>query len=166
MRESRFVDEVSRTVRNTQKNQATATAFAESGLNSTLVAAPTRSTVPSNLNMSAFEDDIYISFLLSNLFLSVIMPSSLMLIHASTTSSVAQRSIRALSAAYFGRIHRQEDILNRGILNYGKALRLLNEDLQDPDKAFSAFVLSSAITLEAYEVSYKSPSTGYCICMY
>jgi hypothetical protein len=116
--------------------------------------------------MSAFEDDIYISFLLSNLFLSVIMPSSLMHIHANTTSSVAQRSIRALSAAYFGRIHRQEDILNQGVLNYGKALRLLNEDLQDPDKAFSAFVLSSAIILEAYEVSYKSPSTGYCTCMY
>lgn len=162
MRESRFVDEVSRTIRDIQKDRTTASAFASSGFKTRLVTAQTTSTVPSNLDMSAFEDNIYISFLLSNFFLGVIMPTSLMHIHAKdTTSFAAQLSIRALGAAYFGRMHRQEDVMNRGISKYGNALRHLNEDLQDSKKAFSVSVLSSAITLEAYEFIAVSTTAGW-----
>jgi hypothetical protein len=64
------------------------------------------------------------------------MPTSFLQIHArDTTSSVAQLSIRARSAAYFGRVHRQESIMNWAVLTYGKALRHLNEVLQDYEKA-------------------------------
>ena len=83
-----------------------------------------------------------------------------MQIHAKDTTLAAQLSIRALGAVYFGRMHRQEDAMSRGILNYAKALKHLNEDIQDSDKAFSVSVLSSAITLEAYEVRSKGNCKG------
>lgn len=84
------------------------------------------------------------------------MPTSLMQLHADDTTSLPQLSIYALGATYFGRIHRQEDIISQGMGMYNQALRYLNKELQDPEKALSISVLSSAITLEVYEVSKKS----------
>ena len=154
MRERRFVDEVSRTIRDAEKSQATDSVIAPSHSNTQFLGAPTSTSVPPNLDLSAFEDNIHVSFLLSNLFLSIVMPTSLMHIHAEdTTSLVAQLSMRALSTAYFGRKHRQEAVMNRGVMNYRKALRRLNEDLQYSERAFSLPILSSAVTLEVYEVS-------------
>jgi hypothetical protein len=153
VREYRFVDEVSRTIRDAQKDEAVA--FSSSRPNHELHNA-TRSnpSIPTNLNLSAFEDNLYVSFLLSNLCLGVILPTSLMQMHAEdTTSLLSQLSIRALSTAYFGRIHRQEDVMNRGALMYGNALRHLIEDLEDCEKACSLSILSSVITLQTYEVS-------------
>jgi hypothetical protein len=70
--------------------------------------------VLSNLNLSAFYDNIYISFVLANLFAGAAVWDPWMRVHAEDTSSIAQVSIRALGAAYFGKMHRQHDIVERG----------------------------------------------------
>jgi hypothetical protein len=97
---------------------------------------------------------MHITFLLSSLSIGFIMPKSLMEIHINgATSLVGHLSIHTLSAAYFCRMHRQQEIMDRGTLIYSQALRHLNKDLRDGKNAYSLSVLSSAITLEAYEVS-------------
>jgi len=64
----------------------------------------------------------------------------------------AQDSLRALCTAYFGRMHGQRKIMSTSYVLYGNVLRSLNKDLQDPDKAWNLSVLTSAISLEVYEV--------------
>jgi len=68
-------------------------------------------------------------------------------------SITAKHSLRALSTLYFGRMNRQQDIINQAFAPYGAALRELNKDLQDPSKATSLSVVISAITLQTFEVS-------------
>lgn len=109
-------------------------------------------------SLSGFEDNIFISFLLSTLCLQPLRVGATALwlqVHAeSIKSPAAQHSIVALSSLYFGRKHHREDILNRGIQSYGKALKSLNEELRDPEKCVSVSALSSASVLQVYEVRY------------
>jgi hypothetical protein len=157
VREHRFVDEVPRIIRQSQKDQGSAFTPTKSLQSHEIIYAPrSDSSVPSGLDLWAPKDNIYISFLLSSLFLGPSVPMSLMRMQAQDTTSLAQLSIRALSLAYFGRIHHQKDIMDQGVLIYGKALRHLNEVLQDYEKACSLTILSSVLTLEAYEVSLGS----------
>lgn len=152
VRKHRFVDEVSRTIRDARKTEATPS-DADSPKASPIRVQRPRSKVPLDLNLSAFESDLYVSFLLSNLCLGVIMPTLMMRTQAEDTScALAQLSIRALSAAYFGRIHKQYDIINQSALLYGEALRHLIIELRDPERARSLSTLSSSITLQTYEV--------------
>lgn len=73
--------------------------------------------------------------------------------HAKDTSSLSgQKSIRALGALYFGTIHHQDAIADRGHEFYGQALVALNRDLQDDEKAWSISTIESAMTLEFFEV--------------
>jgi hypothetical protein len=48
-----------------------------------------------------------------------------MRIFAEDTSLTAQVSVRALSTTYFGTIHHQQNVVERGSVLYGKALRKL-----------------------------------------
>jgi hypothetical protein len=152
VRRHRFVDEVSRTIRDARKTEATPSS-ADGPKASPIRVQRSRSKVPLELNLSAFESDLYVSFLLSNLCLGVIMPTLMMRTQAEDTScALAQLSISALSMAYFGRIHKQYDIINQSALLYGKALRHLVTALRDPERARSLSTLSSSITLQTYEV--------------
>jgi hypothetical protein len=74
-----------------------------------------------------------------------------MRIFAEDTSLTAQASVRALSTTYFGTIHHQPNVVELGSVLYGKALRKLNDDLRDAEKAWSISVLKASITLELYE---------------
>jgi hypothetical protein len=74
-----------------------------------------------------------------------------MRIFAEDTSLTAQVSVRALSTTYFGTIHHQPNVVELGSVLYGKALRKLNDDLRDAEKAWSISVLKASITLELYE---------------
>jgi len=106
----------------------------------------------------ALENNIYISFLISNLFVGIGTGVPWIQTLAEDTKSLsATNSVLALSTAYFGRLNRQQGIVNGGLELYGKALRNLNNDLQDPAKALSLTVLLCAMTLQIFEVFYISP---------
>jgi hypothetical protein len=64
----------------------------------------------------------------------------------------AQDSIRALSTAYFGRMHGQRKVMSTSYVYYGNALRSLNKDLQNPDRAWNLSIMTSAMSLQIYEV--------------
>lgn len=109
-----------------------------------------------NLSLDPFLDNICISFLLSHLF-SGYAGLPWMEEHAKDTSCISgQKSIRALGALYFGRIHHQDEIAEWGHELYGQALVTLNQELQDVDAAWSIAVMKSATVLEFYEVSHHS----------
>ncbi len=111
-----------------------------------------RPNIRSSLNLEPFFDNICTSFLLSHLLSGhVCLPW--MEEHAKDTSSFSgQKSVRALAAIYFGTIHRQDAIADRGHELYGQALVALNRDLQDNERAWSLTVLTSVMTLEFFEV--------------
>lgn len=147
----RFVNEVSRTLRNVRRTPPAA------------VTRPRGEVLPAilrGLNLSAFQKDIYVSFLLSKFAFHSALPETWMRTQAKdSTSLTAQHSLLALSSIYFGRIHHLEDVLKQGFLWYGNALRCLSNDLQDSEKARSLSTLSSATMLQIYEVRYHHPLT-------
>ena len=111
------------------------------------------SSLSPSLGAGAFEEDVFMSFLFGNMFAGYQKSSPWMRLHAGdTSSSVAQLSTRALGLAYFGKMHHQPELAHRAAEVYGKALKNLNQDLQDSEKSWSLSVLKSAITLELYEV--------------
>jgi hypothetical protein len=113
-------------------------------------------TISKELDLSAFQEHIHISFLLKNLLSGASKPSPWLALHAEDPSPCAQMSIRALGAVYFGRMHRNEVITTRSFGYYTSALRSLNENLENHENAASMTVLNSAINLELYEVSISS----------
>ncbi|TGO72933.1 hypothetical protein BELL_0406g00040 [Botrytis elliptica] len=149
----RFVNEVSRTLQNVRRTlPATVTGPREES----------RPIIPRDLNLSAFQDDIYISFLLSKLAPNSIVPNTWMRTQANdSTSPTAKHSLLALSSIYFGRIHHLEDILKQGSRWYCNALRCLSKDLQDSEKAWSLSVLSSASMLQIYEFIAPSSESAW-----
>ncbi|PVH85150.1 hypothetical protein DL98DRAFT_651045 [Cadophora sp. DSE1049] len=108
--------------------------------------------INSGLNLGAFFEGICTSFLVSHLLSGHVCVPWLEE-HAQDISSISgQKSIHALGALYFGRIHHQDEIASRGHELYGQALVALNRDLQDDKMAWSISVIKSAMALELYEL--------------
>jgi len=106
--------------------------------------------LPNEISLIAFRDNLEISYLLSHGFIG----------NPTITSCVANvpapypkkwHATKALSAMYFGRIHRRPEIMEQATVEYGKALRSLAEDLQDPEEAYSISVLTNVCILSIYE---------------
>jgi hypothetical protein len=126
---------------------------------------PHQEDIPAALGLTAFQHNIYVSFFLARLFRGGIMCTSwnwLLNLAEDSGSVPAQDSLRALCTAYFGRMHGQRKIMSTSYVLYGNALRSLNKDLQDPDKAWNLSVLTSAISLEIYEVRKMDFIRIYC----
>lgn len=155
VREHRFVDENARTEKHIKKKTSKAPrSYPKSSQDITFYSEPSSGVLASSLGVRAFEDNIFVSFLLSNLFSGIPAPTPWLHLHAEDASSVsAQLSVRALSTLFFGRTHHQRDITARGFHLYGQALVSLNRDLQDSTKGWSLSVVKSAMALELYEVS-------------
>lgn len=66
---------------------------------------------------------------------------------------------KAMAAAFFGRIYRQQRIMTEGHLMYGEALRNLTSDLSHPVKAFTFETLGATMALNMYEVCRCSASS-------
>lgn len=60
----------------------------------------------------------------------------------------------ALAMAFYGRLHRQDEICQQGAVWYGKALRKLSRDLTDPNHVWSTSIVLSTATLAMYEVRH------------
>lgn len=108
-----------------------------------------------DLGLQGFEDDIFTSYLLSHFLAGWVMFPEVpwLRLHAEEVSSrSAKVCIRALGSVYFGRVHHQKYITDRGNKLYGQALIALNDDLRTEEKAWSVPVVRSAMVLELYEV--------------
>ncbi|KAF8855638.1 hypothetical protein BDZ45DRAFT_692411 [Acephala macrosclerotiorum] len=158
VRQHRFVDEVPRTICH-KKNT---TVVIPSRSNADLVHTPKGSTIPPDLGLAAFKNDICEAYLISNFPVDIARPISWMRIRApDMTSLAATYSTRALCTAFFGRRHRQGNMLNQAILDYGRALRYLNDDLHNLKMASSLSILSIVTLLTVYEFIIVSDKTGW-----
>lgn len=166
--ENRFVDENSRTERHA-KRKSLPQAYqpkAPSGQN-LVVSFISKSGPGLDLGLRAFEDNIYVSYMLSNLFLGIPITTPLWPHHpqAEDSASVSGTiSLHALATMYFGRVHHQNFITVRGQALYGQALLSLNRDLQDTQGGLSLSVVISAMVLELYEVGQFSRYMQITLC--
>ncbi|KFY42438.1 hypothetical protein V495_04523 [Pseudogymnoascus sp. VKM F-4514 (FW-929)] len=159
--EHRFVSENARAERYAQKKQLPQTAQPKSQSPQDLVILSSSKPCPGpNLGLQGFEDNIYVSFLLSNLFLGIPASSPWPGVDTdNNAASCATTCVRALATMYFGRVHHQKYTTTRGQELYGKALVSLNHELQDPQSGMSLSTVTSAMILEIYElVSFNSMS--------
>ncbi|CZR65851.1 uncharacterized protein PAC_15751 [Phialocephala subalpina] len=166
-REHRFVDENARTERHAKKKSQSPTTTPQSKpeLQQDLIICSTRSSSSiqlSSLGLQAFEDNIFISFLISNLFQGIPVTTPWPHLQSEDHSSGSvQICFRALGTLFFGRAHHQQHITARGYALYGQALISLNRDLQDTEKGLSLSVVKSAMALEFYEFIAFSSTTGW-----
>lgn len=70
----------------------------------------------------------------------------------SGTDPLLDTAVRAVTLAHLGRLHNNESFLNESRPYYGKALRLLNAALLDPEKGLASETLSATMLLSFYEM--------------
>ncbi len=110
------------------------------------------SSLPSELNFSAFQEPICVTFLVQN------FPGHFEILPILDTGNVlgtAKDSVNALALAFYGKANRQSKIIQQGADCYAKALRKLACDLNDQNAMWSPSVLLSVFLLAHYE-SIKS----------
>lgn len=116
-----------------------------------------RERVAQELNLSAFQEDLCRSFIFHKLCsrdnLSKAMswwlnPAPRVEVQSRTLVSAS----KAMSAAFFGRIHQQPAIVNQATSWYGEALGNLRSDLSHKVKAFTFETLGATMALNLYEV--------------
>ena len=115
--------------------------------------------VAESINLSAFREDICRSFVFHRLCAGS-NPSKAMSwwLNSSPKAEVQSRTLvsasKAMSAAFFGRVHQQARIITEGGLMYGDALRNLSQDLSHPIKAYTFETLGATMALTMYEVCF------------
>ena len=117
----------------------------------------TLESVANSMNLSAFQEDICRSFLFHRLCKGPGYSKAMSWwISATPKVEVQSRTLvsasRAMSAAFFGRVHRKPSIVTEGDLMYGEALRNLSKDLSHPIKAYTFETLGATMALNMYEV--------------
>ena len=110
------------------------------------------------MNLSAFQDDIYIAFLKRRLFQLEGQRKALghwmdAISWENTIDSALHLSVQSIATSFYGRVHRQPAITARGAQLYGSALGRFSQLLQDPQRCRSFEALACASALELYEVS-------------
>ena len=119
--------------------------------------------LPFELNLSAFQEQISVTFLVQN-FLGHLDTGRKSLLPAwdvNNVSGTARSSVHALALAFFGKAHHQQNIVDQGADCYGKALRKLRDDLNDEQAMWSSSVLLSSILLARYELVASTGSAGW-----
>ena len=113
------------------------------------------------MNLNAFQDDIYIAFLIGRLFQLPAQKRALghwmdAISREDTVASTLSLCVQSLANSFYGRVHRQPAITARGAQLYGSALGRFSQLLQDPQQYRSFEALACASALELYEVSPPS----------
>lgn len=119
--------------------------------------------LPFELNLSAFQAPICVTFLVQN-FLGHLDTGRKSLLPAwdvDNVSGTARHSVHALALTFFGKAHHQQKIVYQGADCYGKALKKLAHDLNDPKAMWSSSVLLSSILLARYELVASTGSEGW-----
>lgn len=153
--EHRFIDENTRTERHAQKKSLHRNPWPKPPSRQDPLILPLyKSSLGSELGLEGFAYNIYVSFLLSNLFLGMPASTNWPNYTNDSASSSVMLCTKALATLYFGRFHHRKDITMHGQDLYGQALISLNQDLQDRKSGLSLSVLTSAVVLELYEASH------------
>lgn len=113
--------------------------------------------VAQELHLSAFQEDICRSFLFHKLCPSNNFSKAVSWwLNPTPRAEVQSRTLvsasKAMTAAFFGRIHQQPTILNQATSWYGEALRNLRSDLSHQVKAWTFETLGATLALNMYEV--------------
>ena len=119
--------------------------------------------LPFELNLSAFQAPICVTFLVQN-FLGHLDTGRKSLLPAwdvDNVSGTARDSVYALALAFYGKAHHQPTIVHQGADRYGKALLKLAHDLKDPNAMWTSSVLLSSILLARYELVSSTGSEGW-----
>ena len=118
-----------------------------------------------SISLSAFQDDICRSFVLHKLTSGPtitkgitwwLSPSPRVQVQAYTLVSAS----RAMTASFFGRIHRQPRIVAQGQSMYSEALHNLAQDIGHTVKSRTIETLGATMALNMYEVGLPSSKTN------
>lgn len=128
--------------------------------------------LPNTLPLTAFKDDIFISYLYSKLFETEYrypsnavgdrcgLPADWILELANTFQKPRYKSWDALAAIVFGQAHQCNDVVTTALGLYGQALSELSRALSNANDRCTDSTLASMTALYKYDVSYI---TTYCI---
>ncbi|KAI9741767.1 MAG: hypothetical protein M1834_000153 [Cirrosporium novae-zelandiae] len=116
-----------------------------------------------NLDLSAFAQDIYHTFLFSHLFdgPSVYNPNILSEVAYTSTSNTPSVALDALARMYFGKMNNCQRAIEEGTKLYGTSLRQFKQDIATLTSAYSHWVLTTAMTLEIYECIAFTSTSGW-----
>ncbi|KAL9080290.1 MAG: hypothetical protein Q9157_000940 [Trypethelium eluteriae] len=128
-----------------------------------------QASVPRNLSLAGFANDLYCSFLINSYWASSASDdyaatnrtwfiACLTKGRAHPTSYLA---LQALAMAYFGRKHHQHQIVFNSSALYGRALRALSGDIQNPDKVRSFDTLAAVTSLSLFEYCASTTPTAH-----
>ncbi|KAL6716263.1 hypothetical protein ACLMJK_005829 [Lecanora helva] len=117
----------------------------------------TRDAVSDSLNLSAFREDICRSFVFHRLCAGPEYSKAMIWwLNPSPKAEVQSKTLvsasKAMSAAFFGRVHQQAKILTEGGNMYSDALSNLSQDLSHPVKAYTFETLGATMALTMYEL--------------
>ena len=117
----------------------------------------TAERVSQQLHLSAFKEDVCRSFVFHRLCSGGNFSKAISWwLNPAPRAEVQSRTLvsatKAMTAAFFGRIHQQPNIINEGTRAYTEALRNLTSDLSHKVKAYTFETLGATMALEMYEV--------------
>ncbi|KAI9661859.1 MAG: hypothetical protein M1821_009098 [Bathelium mastoideum] len=126
--------------------------------------------VPQTIALTGFANNLYSSFLVNTYWAS----NNSIRDHAGTNRRWFMKclteeadhptsflALEALAMAYFGRKHRQNQIVLGSNALYGRALRALSQNIQDTEKVSSFDTLAAVATLSLFEYCTPTTSTAY-----
>ena len=113
--------------------------------------------VAQELNLSAFQEGICRSFLFHRLCSGENFSKAISWwLNPAPRAEIQSRTLvsasKAMTAAFFGRIHNQPHIVREGTVFYTEALRNLQSDLSHKVKAYTFETLGATMALNMYEV--------------
>ena len=77
------------------------------------------------------------------------------------THTLLDESVRACTLAHVGRLHCSNIFMREAQLHYGRALRLLNDALQDPARGLASETLGSTILLSIFEMFTSASNSNW-----
>ena len=77
------------------------------------------------------------------------------------THTLLDESMRACTLAHIGRLHNSSVFMHEAQIHYGRALRHLNDSLQDPSRSFASETLGATILLSIFEMFASSSNQSW-----
>ncbi|KAK8215910.1 hypothetical protein IWZ01DRAFT_183241 [Phyllosticta capitalensis] len=120
------------------------------------------SSVPQELHLTAFQDDMAFSFTFSNLVYSSFGRPWLQMAAQGRVDEVSEAACKALALGFYGNTQRQTGLQDRSFKAYGRSLKILIQDLSnlDLEKARRCIIPVMIILMYTFSVN-KSSDFGH-----